>query len=558
MKLPSLSGLDPRRSLGAGVMWLVIALAAVFSTTATLWVGSIARSSVIAQHQRRLSLETDQLSSALSQAITERLGAIRVSETLLYSASAHPHDALSALIAELRTTYPQLEWLDVAQETDLQVPVIGSDEARSTTRSSGLGTDTTGSLGVMSAPVHAADGRVIGIIRTRLSWLRTEHHPPRLTDDVDGFGNAAAYLLDGEGHVLVGPRTGPPAGGGNVMAAEAVSLPPGYPQVHWFVQLSESRQQAYRRADLLVMRILGASSLLAALTALLGIVGARQLTRRLRRLTDSVNAAQQRALESIDVPTRQDEVAQLGAAFAALLQELQGERRELERRVGVRTREVERLADDARYAAIVRERLKIARDLHDTLAHSMMAMLSEIRYLRRMQTHDPQALAAELANAEQLAHAGLEEARNAITQMRTSTVRETGLGEALTREVERFVDRTSITADASIDTEAARFADARAVTLLRIAQEAIRNVEQHAMATAMKVTLNVVEGRALRLQIEDDGVGFDPALDKPGHYGLLGLREQAALIGATLQIDSAPAGGTRLCVELPLAPVEFN
>jgi len=82
---------------------------------------------------------------------------------------------------------------------------------------------------------------------------------------------------------------------------------------------------------------------------------------------------------------------------------------ELERRVAVRTREVERLAEESRYAAIVRERLKIARDLHDTLAHSMMAMLSEVRLLRKLEMHDPDSLREELARAEAVAHEGKAE-----------------------------------------------------------------------------------------------------------------------------------------------------
>ena len=96
------------------------------------------------------------------------------------------------------------------------------------------------------------------------------------------------------------------------------------------------------------------------------------------------------------MPPGLDEVSQLGAAFAGILDDLRQERRELqslsselERRVTVRTLEVERFAEESRYSAIVRERLKIARDLHDTLAHSMMAMLSEIRFLRKLQAHDP-------------------------------------------------------------------------------------------------------------------------------------------------------------------------
>jgi signal transduction histidine kinase len=117
---------------------------------------------------------------------------------------------------------------------------------------------------------------------------------------------------------------------------------------------------------------------------------------------------------------------------------------ELERRVAVRTREVVRLAEESRYAAIVRERLKIARDLHDTLAHSMMAMLSEVRLLRKLQAHDPESLPDELARAEEVAHDGLNEARTAIAQMRLNGVRDTGLGPALAKAFDRFIDRTGL------------------------------------------------------------------------------------------------------------------
>ena len=598
-------GLNPRRSLVAGVIWLVVSLAAVFSTAATLWVGSIARDSIIAQHIRRLSLETDQLSSAVTQAFTERLSAIHVTETLLRGAGPRrQEDELRVVFAELRTAYPQLDWIAIASADGklvdserpinvaalqrwlgggLKGPWIGVLDWDPTSPTAS--TSERYSLGGMAAPLHDASGKVIGVICARLSWRRTENHPQRLTDEMDGFSNATAYLLDRNGIVLVGPRdmyekkwpgtldrrslnfneelTGVPEleilpdGAELLVSRELVSLAPEYPSLNWLIQLTEPRNRADQRADNLAFRIFWASSLLAALTAFFGIIGARHLTRRLRLLTDSVTIASRSDLGLIDVPPGGDEVAELGAAFAKLLGELHRERRELERRVAVRTREVDRLAEDARYAAVVRERLKIARDLHDTLAHSMMAILSEIRYLRRLQAHEPQSVAMELARAEEVAHEGLKEARSAIAQMRINTVRETGLGEALAREVERLVTRTAIAADLSIDPQAARFADDRAETLLRMAQEAIRNIERHSMATAMALKLNIVDDNRLKLQIEDNGSGFDPAADKPGHYGLLGLREQAELIGAVLHINSTPTGGTYLCVELPLSPVIF-
>ena len=117
---------------------------------------------------------------------------------------------------------------------------------------------------------------------------------------------------------------------------------------------------------------------------------------------------------------------------------------DLERRVTLRTREVERLAEEWRYAAPVRERLPTARDLHDTRAHSLMALRSEIRLLRKMHAANSEGLADELARAESVAHEGLNEARNAIAQMRFNAVRDTGFGAALKSAFERFIDRTGL------------------------------------------------------------------------------------------------------------------
>jgi signal transduction histidine kinase len=263
----------------------------------------------------------------------------------------------------------------------------------------------------------------------------------------------------------------------------------------------------------------------------------------------------------IEVPSGQDEVAQLGRAFAKVLDDLRQERSELlmlsselERRVAVRTREVERLAGEARYAAVMRERLQIARDLHDTLAHSMMAMLSQVRLLRKLHARDPASLAAELARAEEVAHAGLSEARNAIAQVRSTTVRDTGLGPALGKAIERFQDRTGLEVEFAADGAAARFADDRAEVIFRMTEEALRNIERHAGASRVRVALRSADAAHIELRIEDDGIGFDPAESRPGHFGLVGLREQAQLIGAQLDIKSSPEMGTTLSVALRIAP----
>ncbi len=608
-----LRALDPRRSLVVGAMWLIIGLAAAFSIAATVWVGRIARENVLEQHMRRLALETDQLSSDLGQALVARLDAIHAAGHILRATTDRDRPSgLSDVFDELLSAYPQLAWIAVADSHGAVVSANGAlpaagDVATSRWFTAGLrgpwlgviaqseapgalAGSTTAELGDMAAPVRDEAGRVVGVIAAHLRWRRSPYHPERLTDESDPHSAAQAYVLDRDGTVLIGPGgirdkrwSGTPIekkSAASSSAPEFERLPDGrqvlvsrsllsagaeVAPLGWQVQLTEPNERVYQRANALTLKILWISTCLGAATALLGVLGARQLTGRLKRLTRSVASVGQSEAARIEIPGGVDEVAQLAQAFAKILGDLQRERRELrilsgelERRVAVRTREVERLAEESRYAAIVRERLKIARDLHDTLAHSMMAILSEIRFLRRLQARDPAALPEELARAEQVAHEGLKEARTAITQMRVNAVRDTGLGAALSSEFERFINRTGLRGEFSADVESARFGDERAETILRMAQEALRNVERHAMASRVSVRLQTIGGMQLRLQIEDDGVGFDAQASSPGHYGIVGLREQAELIGAELCIDSSPGLGTKLTLSLPLSPVAFG
>ncbi len=391
----------------------------------------------------------------------------------------------------------------------------------------------------------------------RWGGIVLEEPPP--IEPVWASASTAAALADLESRTPRFERL--PDGQTALIARAPMSIGAQYPALGWQVQLSESKEQVYRRANALGVRILWISISLGAATALLGALGARHLTDRLKRLTRSAAAVGRNEAERIEVPSGRDEVAQLAAAFAKVLDALHQERSELlslsselERRVAVRTREVERLAEESRYAAVVRERLKIARDLHDTLAHSMMAMLSEVRLLRKLEMHDLKSLREELARAEEVAHEGLNEARTAITQMRVNAVRDTGLGSALGKAFGRFIDRTALSGEFIADPGAASFGDERAETLFRMAEEALRNIERHAMATRAVVTLETVDGTQLKLSIEDDGVGFDPGAPRQGHYGIVGLHEQAHLIGAHLCIDSAPGRGTTLTVTLRMTP----
>jgi signal transduction histidine kinase len=303
------------------------------------------------------------------------------------------------------------------------------------------------------------------------------------------------------------------------------------------------------------------SILLSIVAAVIGAAFARRLTRRLSSLTSQAQQVAEQTAEGIAAPTGHDEVAVLGRAFSRLLRALRHERdgldrltQELEQRVQARTREVERLAADSRYAAVVHERLRLARDLHDTLAHSMMEMLVEVRTLRALHAHDPQRLPAEFDRAEQLAREGLHEAREAVGQMRVNAVRDLGLGAALSVAVSRFVDRTGLGVHYHADAGATGFADERAEVVFRIAEEALRNVDRHAQASHVDVSLKDVGEGLVELTITDDGVGFDTAAPRPGHFGLTGIREQAELIDAELELTSRPDSGATLRLRLRMDP----
>jgi signal transduction histidine kinase len=603
-----LRDLNPRHSLVAGIIWLVVALAASFAIAASLWAGRVAREIVVQQHVRRLVLETGQLGSDLGQAVSMRLDAIRSVMNLKTPAE---------VFKRLQAVYPSLGWVAIADRDGTLIAAaapVANDKPHSAARvadqpwfSHGLtgpwigvidesrGADQTPLLGDLAAPLSDESGHVVAVIAAHLTWHWASVDVQRLSSTLSGREPAQTLVLDGTGDVVVGPpplRNRPWSGvildelppldppldprpegastprferladGQTVLVARAPALIEGdAPHDAWQVQLSEPQELVYQRADALALRIVWISICLGLVTAALGALGARHLTNRLKRLTQSAAAVVRSEIARIEVPSGRDEVAQLAAVFAKILDDLHQERSELlklsgelERRVAVRTREVERLAEESRYAAIVRERLQIARDLHDTLAHSMMAMLSEVRLLRKLQAHDPDSLPDELARAEEVAQAGMNEARSAIAQMRVNSVRDTGLGPALSKAVERFKDRTGLHVEFAVDADAARFGDERAEVIFRMTEEALRNIERHAAASNVRVALRMLDAAQLEMQIEDDGVGFDTAASRPGHFGLIGLREQAQLIGAVFEIKSAPGQGTVLRFTLRIAP----
>lgn len=202
--------------------------------------------------------------------------------------------------------------------------------------------------------------------------------------------------------------------------------------------------------------------------------------------------------------------------------------------------------------AVSHERLRLARELHDLLAHTMAGLLVQLRAIQSLVTANPEAARAELRIAEEAARQGLVETRNAISNLRSSQVQDLGLAVALRHTVEQFQQRTGVTVRFEQRGDSAGIPAQTAEALFLIAQEALRNIERHAAAAHVSVSLDAAgaECAGCTLTIQDDGVGFDMQAIGAHRFGLRGMEERAALIGARLQVFSRARQGTTITVAL--------
>ena len=216
--------------------------------------------------------------------------------------------------------------------------------------------------------------------------------------------------------------------------------------------------------------------------------------------------------------------------------------------------QLEAASAEVRFASLARARLRLARDLHDTLVHSIVALLTQIRLIRHYVSTDPTRVADSLAIAEDAAASGLSRARDAIARLRMPD--ELEIDPDVEGLLNDFAERCGLKVSIEIDAQARDGLRDCALTVQRIVSEALRNVQAH--ARARRVSFRAVEtkaatGRRLVVELRDDGGGFDPSVSKPGHFGLIGMVEFAELVGGHCAVESAPGQGTLVRISLPVA-----
>lgn len=209
---------------------------------------------------------------------------------------------------------------------------------------------------------------------------------------------------------------------------------------------------------------------------------------------------------------------------------------------------------EAEFAAILAERNRVAREIHDTLAQGLVATSLQLRLARKQTNGAAESLSHHLETAQQLVSDSLEEARNSIWNMRSHVLENGDLASALRGILKQMADGTETETEFEVNGRTRRLAPVIENNLLRIGQEAITNATKHAKAKRIKVELDFGE-KQFRLTVSDDGQGFDttrPASAKDG-FGLVGMQERAAHLKGKLNVRSAPGQGARINLTVPLS-----
>ncbi len=209
-----------------------------------------------------------------------------------------------------------------------------------------------------------------------------------------------------------------------------------------------------------------------------------------------------------------------------------------------------RLYEQAQDRAALDERQRLARELHDSVSQALYGIALGARTARALLDRDPTQAAEPLDYVLSLTDTAMEEMRALILELRPESLEREGLASALRKLAEATQHRQRLIVQAHICNEPAIALEAKQA-FYRIAQEALHNIIKHANATTIDLTLETAPD-AVTLTVADDGAGFDPGANFPGHLGLRSMRERMARLGGDLSITSTPGQGATIRATLSI------
>jgi signal transduction histidine kinase len=207
----------------------------------------------------------------------------------------------------------------------------------------------------------------------------------------------------------------------------------------------------------------------------------------------------------------------------------------------------------AKFAGVLEERTRLAREIHDTLLQGVTGIALQLGSVLPHVRTSPDAAAEALERIVELALETSREARQAVWDMRPTALADDDFVRAVETTARRRTNGATITVSLSVTGHPRPLSLSHQSVALRVVQEAVANVVRHAEARTIRLFL-VYGERRLRVAVIDDGRGFDVETDfhsYEGHWGLLGMRERASGLGGALVVHSAPGRGAAVTLVLP-------
>jgi signal transduction histidine kinase len=219
---------------------------------------------------------------------------------------------------------------------------------------------------------------------------------------------------------------------------------------------------------------------------------------------------------------------------------------ELEQRVAERTAALERAAN-----ALLEERSRFAREIHDHLAQGLTGVLVQLAAAKQVLANDTAAAERHIATARSLAKESLEEARRSVWALRPQALEGVGLAQAIGRVLEQMTTGTAVPGEMDVRGAARPLAPNIEDDLLSICKEALANALRHSTPASIRVELLYGETEVV-LTVTDDGAGFEVSDNGSGGFGLRSMRERAARMGGSLRLTSGAGRGTTVSASAPV------
>jgi len=294
-------------------------------------------------------------------------------------------------------------------------------------------------------------------------------------------------------------------------------------------------------------------TLIAVVTGISVVAGAAfgswqsgRTSRRLRELEEAMLHLEKGRLDIRVEPMGDDEIGRLAERLSLIRKKWEDQVTSLQR---LSNHNAE-LANQARFTAIVEERQRLARELHDAVSQQLFAISMTATALKRTLEKDPEKAKHQIVLIEEMASVAQSEMRALLLHLRPVHLEGKRLTDGLhdlVRELQAKV-QIEITTDLDEDISLPKGFENH---LFRIVQEALSNTLRHAKASKLSLTLKRL-GETIYLAVRDNGVGFDVHAQKQASYGLQTMQERVNELGGSFNIVSAPGKGTRIEIRIPI------